>query len=61
MVLGLGIGFSLDNWLGTAPIMIVVMSLFGFGAGVRTMMRTAAEYSSVQPGVTINERNRFEG
>lgn len=48
MILGFGIGYGFDHWLGTAPIMIIVMSLFGFGAGIRTMMRTAAEYTSVE-------------
>jgi ATP synthase protein I len=46
MLLGFGIGFSLDQWLGTAPFMIIVMSLFGFAAGIRTMMRTANEFAA---------------
>lgn len=48
MLLGVGIGVGLDHLLGTAPLMIVLMSLFGFGAGVRTMMKTAAEFSPVE-------------
>ena len=47
MLLGFGIGFSLDQWLGTAPFMIIVMSLFGFSAGIRTMMRTANEFADL--------------
>ena len=43
MIMGFGIGYGLDHWLGTTPIMIIVMSLFGFGAGIRSMMRTADE------------------
>ena len=46
MVIGLGIGLGLDHWLKTSPLMTVIMALFGFGAGVRTMMRTANEFSS---------------
>ena len=45
MVMGVGIGYALDNWLGTEPLMIITMSLFGFGAGIRTMMKTASELS----------------
>ncbi len=45
MILGFGIGYGLDNWLKTTPIMMITMSIFGFGAGIRTMMKTAAEFS----------------
>lgn len=41
--MGFGIGFGLDHLFGTIPIFLVVFTLLGFAAGVRTMMRTAAE------------------
>ena len=44
MLLGFGIGFGLDKWLETTPLMIVIMSLFGFAAGIKTMMVTAREF-----------------
>ena len=54
MAMGFGIGYMLDNWLGTSPFMIIAMSLFGFGAGIRTMIKTASE-------LTIQEaRNKTE-
>lgn len=43
MLLGLGIGWGLDSLLGTRPLFLVVFVLLGFAAGVRVMMRTAAE------------------
>ena len=43
MILGLGLGWGLDSLLGTRPVFLVVFALFGFAAGVRTMLRTAAE------------------
>lgn len=43
MVLGLAIGFGLDSLIGTQPLFLVLFALLGFAAGVRTMMRTAAE------------------
>ena len=43
MGLGLAIGLGLDALLGTRPIFLVVFALLGFAAGVRTMLRTAAE------------------
>ncbi len=41
MLLGLAIGYGLDALFGTLPIFLVVFALFGFAAGIRTMMRTA--------------------
>jgi ATP synthase protein I len=43
MGLGVGIGYGLDALFGTLPILLVVFALFGFAAGVRTMLRTAEE------------------
>lgn len=47
MVAGLGIGFGmgygLDAVFGTMPLLMIVFTLFGFAAGVKTMMRTARE------------------
>ena len=61
LILGLGIGYGLDFWLGTAPLMIVIMSLFGFGAGVKTMMNTASEYSKIESEFKKEEHKFFEG
>ena len=43
MVLGLGLGYGLDVLFGTLPVFLVVFALLGFAAGIRTMLRTAAE------------------
>lgn len=43
MALGLGIGYVIDWVAGTQPIFLVVFALLGFAAGIRTMLRTAAE------------------
>lgn len=47
LVSGLGIGFvigyGLDWALGTLPIFLVLFTLLGFAAGVKTMLRTAKE------------------
>jgi ATP synthase protein I len=48
MLFGFGIGFGLDKWLGTAPLMMIIMSLFGFAAGIRTMMMTAKEFANLE-------------
>lgn len=41
--MGFGIGFGLDSLFGTIPIFLILFTLVGFAAGVRTMMRSAQE------------------
>ncbi|NOX38988.1 MAG: AtpZ/AtpI family protein [Alphaproteobacteria bacterium] len=41
--LGFGIGYGLDGLFGTIPIFLILFTLLGFAAGIRTMMRSAAE------------------
>lgn len=43
MAIGFGIGYGLDSVFSTLPLFLVLFTLLGFAAGVRTMMRTAAE------------------
>ncbi len=43
MGIGLAIGYGLDTVFGSKPIMMVIFVLLGFAAGIRTMLRTAAE------------------
>jgi ATP synthase protein I len=41
VVAGLGIGYYLDRWLGTAPWLMILWLGFGFAAGVRSLYRAA--------------------
>ncbi|MBE3636903.1 AtpZ/AtpI family protein [Mangrovicoccus algicola] len=41
--IGVGIGMGFDAILGTRPWMLVLFTLLGFAAGVKTMMNTAAD------------------
>jgi len=41
--IGFGIGYGLDVLFGTTPIFMVLFIFFGLAAGVKTMMRSAAE------------------
>ncbi len=43
LAMGFGIGFGLDSLFGTIPIFLILFTLLGFAAGVRTMMRSAKE------------------
>ena len=41
MILGVSLGISLDYIIGSEPIFLIVFSLLGFMAGVKTMIATA--------------------
>jgi ATP synthase protein I len=43
MLMGLGIGYGLDHLFGTMPLFLIIFTILGFAAGVRTMMRSAEE------------------
>ena len=43
IMLGPAIGYGLDVLFGTLPIFLVIFSLFGFAAGVKTMLGSARE------------------
>lgn len=49
IVLGCGIGYGLDYLFGTKPFLMILFIFLGFAAGIKTMMRTAAELGS-KPG-----------
>lgn len=51
LLIGFGIGYGLDWLFGTMPVFLVLFVLLGLVAGVRVMMRTAAE---------IQEKNLVE-
>ena len=48
LLIRFGIGYGLDSLFGTLPIFLVLFILLGFVAGVRTMMRTAAELQETE-------------
>lgn len=48
--IGLVIGYGLDYLFGTAPLMMVLFIFLGFAAGIKTMMRSAAELTRTGQG-----------
>jgi ATP synthase protein I len=58
IVLGVGIGYGLDVLFGTLPAFLVVFSLVGFAAGVRTMMGTARQLQEKATAAAAAERER---
>ena len=41
--IGFGLGYGLDFLFSTKPVFILILTFFGFAAGVKTMMRSARE------------------
>ncbi len=49
ILVGAGIGYLLDLWLGTGPWIMLVMLLVGFAAGVLNVTRAASEMNKAAP------------
>ena len=49
VLVGAGIGFLLDLWLGTSPWILLVMLIVGFAAGVMNITRTVAAMNKATP------------
>ena len=41
LLVGFGIGLGLDIFLSTKPLILIIFTLLGFIAGVKTMLNTA--------------------
>ena len=50
VVVGAGIGWLLDHWLGITPWGLIVFLLLGFAAGVLNVMRSAGVAAGGMPG-----------
>lgn len=48
LLIGFGMGYGLDSLFGTLPIFLVIFTLLGLAAGVKTMMRSAEEIQQTQ-------------
>lgn len=55
LVIGVGVGYGLDAVFGTLPIFLVVFTIFGFIAGIKTVMRTAGEMTKNQAAGPLEE------
>lgn len=55
LLIGFGMGYGLDYLLGTLPIFLVLMTLLGFAAGVKTMLHTAREFQNEDQGAAQAE------
>ncbi len=48
LLIGFGMGYGLDSLFGTMPVFLVLFTLLGLAAGIRTMMRSAQEAQTTQ-------------
>ena len=44
LIFGVGVGYGLDRWLGTAPWLLIVFFLLGSASGVLNVYRTVRGY-----------------
>jgi len=56
VVVGAGLGWLIDRWLGSTPWGLMVFLLLGFAAGVLNVMRSAGVASGGVPDSTVERR-----
>ena len=60
--IGFGLGYGLDFLFSTKPAFILILTLFGFAAGVKTMMRSARELQEKELSAQDNrEEDNIDG
>jgi ATP synthase protein I len=57
VLVGAGLGWLIDRWLGSLPWGTFVFALLGFTAGVLNVMRSAGLASGGVPDSTVERRN----
>ena len=57
IMLGTAIGYGIDALSGTLPVFLVIFSLFGFAAGIKTMLGTAKELGRKADKAGLGEGN----
>lgn len=57
---GGGLGWLLDRWLGTRPVFLLVLVIFGAAAGIRNVMRAAAEINANQASAAGSQKDDKE-
>ncbi len=56
--IGFGIGYGLDSLFGTLPIFLILFTMLGLAAGIRTMLKSAREISAEQPANAVDDDER---
>lgn len=58
VLIGIGIGYYLDKWFGTAPWLMIIWLGFGFVAGFRSLYRAALRSEKEQEKENREETGR---
>ncbi|MEM9632289.1 MAG: AtpZ/AtpI family protein [Pseudomonadota bacterium] len=56
IVVGGGLGWLCDNWLGTSPFGLIVFLLVGFAAGVLNVLRAAGEVAHPEARIKRDDK-----
>ena len=48
MILGMAIGYGLDVLFSTLPVFLIIFSLIGFAAGIKTMLGSAKQLAQTK-------------
>jgi ATP synthase protein I len=56
--IGFGIGYGLDLLFGTLPILMVLFTMLGLAAGIKTMLRSAKEIQDAQAAEAAGKNER---
>ena len=59
--IGFGIGYGLDVLFGTLPIFMVLFTMLGLAAGVKTMLRSANEIQEKKLAELAEDNNAPKG
>ena len=60
--IGFGLGYGLDFLFSTKPVFMLILTLFGFAAGVKTMMKSARELQEKELSARDNrEEDNIDG
>lgn len=61
VLVGAGIGWVADQWLGTTPFGLIIFLLLGFAAGVLNVLRSTGAVEQPQVGLRRDEDVRKDG
>ncbi|MEC9198402.1 AtpZ/AtpI family protein [Donghicola tyrosinivorans] len=55
LLIGFGMGYGLDAVFGTTPFLMLIFTLLGFIAGVKTMLRSVTEIQEKQAATAAQD------
>jgi ATP synthase protein I len=61
VAIGAGIGYLLDDWLGTTPWLLLVFLMFGIAAGFKGVIDAARRASSDVSGSSASKERKEHG